>query len=75
MSTPATHDLDLDCLACPVCVTGPNAPPPGKAKGQLEAGSVGADGKLASVRCVQCGRIYKKVDGIFNFLPEAATQG
>ena len=74
-NAPQEQDLDLEIMACPVCVTAPAPALPGKFKGQLEPASRGEDGMLTSVRCPQCGRIYKKQDGIFNFLPEAATQG
>ncbi|MCZ7647885.1 MAG: Trm112 family protein [Planctomycetota bacterium] len=61
----------LEILACPHCVTRPEAPPAGKRKGEFEW--VGEAAAPTGLRCLQCGRVYKIEDGIPNLLIEEAV--
>ena len=60
----------LEILACPWCVTRPEVPPPGVAKGALEL--QGPAEAPSALRCRQCGRVYKIEDGVPNLLVEEA---
>ena len=65
-------DSLLEVLACPRCVTHPDAPPEGMRKGQLER--VGEKDAPSGLRCRQCGRTYKiDEDGIPHLLLDEAT--
>ena len=61
----------LKILACPWCVTRPEAPPAGVDKGALEV--QGSREQPTGLRCKQCGRTYKIEDGIPNLLVEEAV--
>ncbi|MBI3828252.1 MAG: Trm112 family protein [Planctomycetes bacterium] len=61
----------LKIMACPWCITRPEAPPPNIEKGALEL--VGPAEQPNALRCRQCGRLYKIEDGIPNMLVEDAV--
>ena len=61
----------LKILACPRCVTRPEAPPAGVEKGALEL--QGSKEQPTALRCRQCCRVYKIEDGIPNLLVEEAV--
>ena len=56
----------LTVLACPWCVSRPEAPPAGMVKGELEL--LGTEQDPKALRCRQCGREYKFEDGVPNLL-------
>ena len=60
----------LKILACPWCVTRPEAPPAGIEKGALELR--GPSEQPTALVCKQCRRTYKIEDGIPNLLVEEA---
>ena len=62
----------LKILACPWCVTRPEAHRNTLACGELAL--VGPVGSPEALRCCQCGRQYKIENGIPNLLVEEATQ-
>jgi len=61
----------LKILACPWCISRPEAPPPKVEKGALEL--IGSAQAPTALRCKQCGRSYKIEDGIPNLLVEDAV--
>ena len=64
-------DTLLEILACPWCVTRPDDPPKGIAKGEFEL--IGEKDNPEALRCKQCKRRYGIEDGIPNLLVDEAV--
>ena len=60
----------LELLACPWCVRRPEPPPAGIPKGALEL--LGSHDRPEALRCRQCGRLYRFLDGVPNLLLDEA---